>query len=251
MTKEEKLEMLRQERVTRQLISKVVDDIYSESYSFLFDFENQVIVDRKNNKVYEDFFGEINVSDSIFPSEEFVNIVIQCYRECQTEKEEGALYLPPEMTELLDKIYNSYDEKIILVSEEAVEKSYREEGREGEIGSEQYIEDLDAEFEMITENIYSYECIDIESRISAVLDNYGLAYIYEETTQLPGKKGYEYYDVISNSSKRLLFDEVSERDMECRLSGALTAAPTKKGGFDDSEVVERGYRNVILSTVEL
>lgn len=254
MTKEEKLERLRQERITRQLTSKIVDSMYGDRYSIIFDFENQVIRDNKNNRVYEDIYNEIDVSDSIFSSKEFIDITIEAYIECQREKVEDQLYLPPEMVDVMDKIYNNYDEKVILVCEENVTKYYIEEGREDDIGSQQYVDDLDSEFEMITENIYGYECIDIENRICCVLDNYGLSYIYEDSVQLPNtnKKDYEYVDVIANSSKRLLFDEISDCDKNCSLGGGITFAPTKKGGgFDDSETLERGYRNVILATMEL
>lgn len=253
MTKEEKLERLRQERITRQLTSRIVDSMYSDKYAIIFDFENQVIRDNKNNRVYEDIYSEIDVSDSIFSSEEFIDITIEAYMECQREKVEDQLYLPPEMIDVMDKIYNSYDERVILACEESVRDSYIEDGREEDIGSQEYVDDLDSEFEMITENIYGYECIDIENRICCVLDNYGLTYIYEDSVQLPNtnKKDYEYFDVIANSSKRLLFDEVSDYDKSCNLSGGLTYAPTKKGGFDDNETLERGYRNVVLATMEL
>ncbi len=253
MTREEKLERLKQERITRQLTCKIVDSMYSDEYSVIFDFENQLIKDSKNNRMYENIYNEIDVSDSMFTSEEFTNIVMEAYIECQREKVEDQLYLPPEIVEVLDKIYNNYDERVIVVCEENVTNQYIKDGREEDIGSQQYVDDLDSEFEMMTENVYGYDCIDIENRACCVLDNYGFSYIYEGSVQSPytNKKDYEYIDIIANSSKRLLFDEVSDYDKSCSLNSGTTYAPTKEGGFDDSETLERGYRNVILATMEL
>lgn len=248
MQKGQRLELLRQERITRNLMAHIVDSLFEDSYSILFDYQENLIKDQKRNTVYDNIYDEIDVSDSMFTNEEFINMTIRAYTDCQFEFDESSYYLPPNMIDILDKINEFYDEIMIQIAENSVVERWKEDGREDEIGNEEYIEDLDTEYEMLCECIYGYECVDIENRVESVLDNFGLTYITEIYSSTPYENVLSYEGII-NSSKRLLF-EPTNPDKWIDLGGSITPAPYPGGNINVTEDLERGYSNILRMLME-
>lgn len=241
MTKEERLELLRQERITRELMTHVVDSMYESEYSILFDLQNEIIEDKGRETSYPYFFDEINVSDSFFSNDEFINMTLAAYANCQFEgAKEDKFYLPPSLMDMMEHVSEYYEEIIINTAQENVEKIFIEENKEDEIGGEEFVEQVDTEYEMLCECVYSYECADMEYRICSVLDNFGLAYIMEVYGTSPFMNEHYFFEGISNSSKRLLFEEYSS-NMLTDLAGSVDVAPNEGGEINVTEDVERGY----------
>lgn len=248
MKKEERIELLKRERANRELMTHVVDRLFEDSYCMLFDCEDKLIKDLKRDEEHINIYDEIDVSDSLFSSEEFINMTIRAYMDCHIEFNEEEYYFPPNMTDIMEKIYEDYDEFIIATAEETVVKSWKENGKEDEIGNEEYIEELDAEYEMFCESVYSYECVDIENRIESVLSNFGLTYITEMYSSTPYGSVLSYGGIV-NSSKRLLFEPVSPNKW-IDLGGSITPVPYPGGSINVAEDLERGYSNVLQLLME-
>lgn len=240
MTKEERLDMLRQERITRQLMTHVVDSIYENEYSILFNLQDEIIEDKGRNTSYPHFFNEIDVSDSYFTTESFINMVIASYVNCQIGRDATEYYLPPSMEEIMEGVMEYYEETMASIAQETLDERFIEEGREDEIGGEEYTEELDDEYELMSECVYGYECADLDYRVASVLENYGLAYITEVYGQIPFLNEHYAYSGIYNSSKRLLFEEYTP-ELLIDLSGFIEPAPGEGGEINVVEDVERGY----------
>ena len=250
MEKEERLELLRQERITRSLTAHIVDKLYEDSLSIFFDCENDLIKETKTDKEYRNIYDEIDVSDGIFSNEDFINIVIKSYGECQAEVDEESYYMPPDLyEEILMKVNEEYDEALINMATDEIDERWKAEGRQEEIGCEEYMEELDDEYEMMCECVYGYETVDIENRVCSVLDNLGLVYTMEIYSKTPIGTTLSYQGIV-NSSKRLLFEPISV-DRETYLGGSITPAPKYEGGnINVPEDLERGYINIIRASVE-
>ena len=240
MTKEERLDLLRQERITRQLMTHIVDSMYESEYSILFNLQDEIIEDKGRNTSYPHFFNEIDVSDSYFTTETFINMVMASYTNCQIGRDQTKYYLPPSLDEIMEFVIEFYEEIMASTIQETIDERFIQEGREDEIGGEEYTQELDDEYELVSETIYSYECADLDYRVASVLENYGLVYMTEVYGKSPFVSEHYSYKGIYNSSKRLLFEEYTP-ELLTDLSGFVEPAPREDGEINVAEDVERGY----------
>lgn len=204
----------------------IVDNIYGDQYHHLFpDIDNPEIP-----PYLED------IGDDLISTDDFVKIVLDLYTSSvglQTLSDNP--YEPPKAADMADDIYIEYEN---LLQDKVVEIYERELSVRGVKLSNDESNEL---YDLINEEIYEEYVneigVTVEERIMRVLDFYKLSYIGEDFIKNENKNGYISYEKIFNSSQIPLFEMTYNNTWD------------EGGCYDDSKNIERGYCNLLRTSM--